>query len=57
MRRFWSLARVREDRWLIERTNACLHCYGAVATRWAYYSFMYVGLVYLSFIHMALQRF
>jgi len=44
-------------RWLIERTNAWLHCYRAVATRWAYYSFMYVGLVYLSFIHMALQRF
>jgi IS5 family transposase len=44
-------------RWLIERTNAWLHCYRAVATRWAYYSFMYVGLVYVSFIHMALQRF
>ena len=44
-------------RWLIERTNAWLHCYRAVAVRWSYYSFMYVGLVYLSFIHMALQRF
>jgi IS5 family transposase len=43
-------------RWLIERTNAWLHCYRAVAIRWAHYSFMYVGLVYLSFIHMALQR-
>ena len=46
-----------QHRWLIERTNAWLHCYRGVATRWAYYSFMYVGLVYLSFIHMALQRF
>jgi transposase len=44
-------------RWRIERTNAWLHCYRALAVRWAYYSFMYVGLVYLSFIHMALQRF
>ena len=44
-------------RWKVERTNAWLHCYRGVATRWSYYSFMYVGLVYLSFIHMALQRF
>jgi hypothetical protein len=28
-----------------------------LAVRWSYFSFMYVGLVYLSFIHMALQRF
>jgi hypothetical protein len=28
-----------------------------LAVRWAYYSFMYVGLVYLNFIHMTLQRF
>jgi IS5 family transposase len=49
------LRRYRQ-RWRIERTNAWLHCYRGVATRWAYYSFMYVGLVYLSFIHMALQR-
>ena len=46
-----------KHRWLVERTNAWLHCYRAVAVRWAYYTFMYVGLVYLSFIHMALQRF
>jgi len=44
-------------RWRIERTNAWLHCYRGLAVRWAYYSFMYVGLAYLSFIHMALQRF
>jgi IS5 family transposase len=44
-------------RWLVERTNAWLHCYRALAVRWAYYPFMYMGLAYLSFIHMALQRF
>jgi IS5 family transposase len=44
-------------RWKVERTNAWLHCYRGLATRWSYYSFMYVGMVYLSFIHMALQRF
>ena len=44
-------------RWLVERTNAWIHCYRALAVRWSHYSFMYVGLVYLSFIHMALQRF
>lgn len=43
-------------RWLIERTNAWLHCYRGLAVRWAHYTFMYVGLVYLSFVHMALQR-
>jgi hypothetical protein len=42
---------------VIERTNAWLHCYRGLAMRWAYYPFMYVGLVYLSFIHLALQRF
>jgi len=44
-------------RWLVERTNAWIHCYRALAVRWSYYSFIYIGLVYLSFIHMALQRF
>jgi IS5 family transposase len=44
-------------RWLVERTNAWLHCYRGLAVRWSYYPFLYVGLVYLSFIHMALQRF
>jgi transposase len=44
-------------RWLIERTNAWLHCYRGLAVRWFYYPFMYVALVYLSFIHLALQRF
>jgi IS5 family transposase len=44
-------------RWLVERTNAWLHCYRGLAVRWSHYTFMYVGLVYLSFIHLALQRF
>ena len=44
-------------RWRIERTNAWLHCYRGLAVRWCHYSFMYAGLVYLSFIHLALQRF
>jgi transposase len=44
-------------RWKIERTNAWLHCYRGLAVRWARYTFMYVGLVYLSFIHLALNRF
>lgn len=44
-------------RWKAERTNAWLHCYRALAVRWSRYSFMYTGLVYLAFIHMALQRF
>jgi transposase len=44
-------------RWLVERTNAWLHCYRALAVRWAHYSLMCIGLVYLSFIHLALQRF
>jgi IS5 family transposase len=44
-------------RWRIERTNAWLHCYRGLAVRWAYYPFMYVGIVYVSFIHMAVQRF
>jgi transposase len=44
-------------RWKVERTNAWLHCYRGLAVRWAYYPFLYNGLVYLSFIHLALQRF
>ena len=44
-------------RWTVERTNAWLHCYRALAVRWSHYSFLYAGLVYLAFIHMALQRF
>jgi transposase len=44
-------------RWTIERTNAWLHCYRALAVRWSHYLFMYVGLVYLAFIHIALKRF
>jgi transposase len=44
-------------RWRVERTNAWLHCYRGLAVRWSYYSFMYVGIAYVSFVHMALQRF
>jgi len=44
-------------RWLVERTNAWLHCYRGLAVRWSRYPIMYAGLVYLSFIHLALQRF
>jgi transposase len=44
-------------RYVIERTNAWLHCYRGLAVRWAYYSFMYIGLVYTAFIAMALKRF
>jgi transposase len=44
-------------RWKVERTNAWLHCYRALAVRWSHYLFMYAGLVYLAFIHLALQRF
>lgn len=46
-----------KHRWLVERTNAWLHCYRGLAVRWARYTFMYVGLAYLGFVHMALQRF
>ena len=44
-------------RWLVERTNAWLHCYRGLAVRWSYYPVMYVALVYLSFAHLGLQRF
>ena len=44
-------------RWKIERTNAWLHCYRGLAVRWSHYSFLYDGMVYIAFIHMALQRF
>lgn len=44
-------------RWTVERTNAWLHCYRGLAVRWCHYSFLHAGLVYLAFIHMALQRF
>ena len=44
-------------RWRIERTNAWLHCYRGVAVRWTHYSFIYVGMVFVSFIHIALNMF
>jgi IS5 family transposase len=43
-------------RWIIERTNAWLHCYRGMAVRWAHYTFMYVGMARLAFIQLALQR-
>jgi transposase len=44
-------------RWKVERTNAWLHCYRGLAVRWSHYSFLYDGMVYIAFIHMALHRF
>ena len=44
-------------RWIVERTNAWLHCYRGLAVRWAHYTFMYIGLVYTAFIDIALKRF
>jgi transposase len=44
-------------RWLVERTKVWLHCCRGLAVRWCFYSFTYVVLIYLSFIHVALQRF
>lgn len=44
-------------RWKVERTNAWLHCYRGLAVRWSYYAFMHVGMAYLSFIHISLNRF
>lgn len=44
-------------RWKIERTNAWLHCYRALAVRWSRYLCTYVALVYIAFIHLTLQRF
>jgi IS5 family transposase len=44
-------------RWKVERTNAWLHCYRGLATRWSRDSFMYDGLVSIAFTHMTLMRF
>lgn len=43
-------------RWIVERTNAWLHCYRGLAVRWAHYTFMYLGLVYIALIDIALKR-
>lgn len=40
--------------WRVERTNAWLHSYRGLSVRWCHCSFMYAGLTYLSFIHLAL---
>ncbi len=50
------LRRIRH-RWKVERTNAWLHCCRGLAIRWARNSFMYDGLVWIAFIHMAVKRF
>jgi transposase len=44
-------------RWMVERTNAWLHNYRGIAVRWAYFTLMYISLVYLAFIDIALRRF
>jgi transposase len=44
-------------RWIVERTNAWLHCYRGLAVRWAHYTFMYLGLVYTALIEIALRQF
>ena len=44
-------------RWKVERTNAWLHCYRGLAVRWSYYPFIHIGLAYISFIHLAINRF
>ena len=44
-------------RWVVERTNAWLHCWRGLAVRWFRHSFMYVGMAYLVFAIMALKRF
>ena len=44
-------------RWKVERTNAWLHCYRGLATRWSSYSVMYDSLVSIAFTHMTLMRF
>jgi transposase len=51
----WQLCRYRR-RWVVERTHAWLQSYRSLAVRWSVYAFMHVGLIYLGFIHLALQR-
>jgi IS5 family transposase len=43
-------------RWVVERTHAWLQSYRGLAVRWSVYAFINVGLIYLGFIHLALQR-
>jgi transposase len=44
-------------RWLVERTNAWLHNFRRVATRWEFYSFIHHGFVQLACAFIALSRF
>jgi transposase len=44
-------------RWVVERTNAWLHTYRGLAVRWTQSIYHFIGLAYLTFIHLALQRF
>ncbi len=43
-------------RYVIERTNAWLHCFRRLAHRWERYSFMYHGFVRLACIVIAVGR-
>ena len=43
-------------RWLVERTNAWLHNFRRVVTRWEYHSFIYGGFVQLACAFIALGR-
>jgi hypothetical protein len=42
---------------LIEWINGWLHGHRGVPVRWPYYMFVYMGLAYLCFVHIDLQRF
>ena len=44
-------------RWLVERTNAWLHNFRRVVTRWEFHSFIYHGFVQLACAFIALGRF
>ena len=43
-------------RWLIERTNAWLHNFRRIVTRWEFHSFIYGGFVQLACAFIALGR-
>ena len=43
-------------RFIIERTNAWLHCFRRLAHRWEYYTFMYVGFVRIACVLLAFAR-
>jgi transposase len=43
-------------RWLVERTNAWLHNYRRIVTRWEHHSFIFGGFVQLACAFIALGR-